>query len=159
MAGLAIMISYFKLVSFICVTGMILFANKKASPANKIANKNKGRINRVNGIPAAFMATNSKLSPKLPKVIMDENSNANGSAVVKVLTDTRPINSRMVIKSSPFPTKSSMYNQKNCIVNTNIQMANAAKNGAMNARRISMSNFLNNVKVLISFLQRDEKAL
>jgi hypothetical protein len=38
-------------------------------------------------------------------------------------------------------------------------MANAAKNGAMNARRISMSNFLNNVKVLISFLQRDEKAL
>ena len=147
------------MVSFICVTGMILFANKKASPANKTANKNKGRINRVNGIPAALMATSSKLSPKLPKVIIDENNNANGSAVVKVLTDTRPINSTMVIKSSPFPTKSSIYNQKNCIVNTNIQMAKAAKNGAMNARRISMSNFLNNVKVLASYHQRDEIAL
>lgn len=105
------------------------------------------------------MATSSKLSPRLPKVIMAENNSANGSAVVKVLTDTSPINSKIVKRSSPFPTKSSMYNQKNCIVNTNIQMANAAKNGAMNARRISMSNFLNNVKVLVSFLQRDEKAL
>ena len=57
----------------------------------------------------------------------------------------------MVIKSSPFPTKSSMYNQKNCIVNTNIQMANAAKNGAMNARRISMSNFLNKIVVLATY--------
>jgi hypothetical protein len=105
------------------------------------------------------MATSSKLSPKLPKVIMDENNNANGSAVVKVLTDTRPINSIMVRKSSPFPTKSSMYNQKNCMVNTNIQMAKAAKKGAMKARRISMSNFLNNVKVIASYHQRDEIAL
>ena len=106
-----------------------------------------------------FMATSSKLSPKFPKVIMEENSKANGSAVVKVLTETRPINSKMVKRSSPFPTKSSMYNQKNCIVSTNIQMAKAAKNGAMNARRISMSNFLNNVKVLASYHQRDEIAL
>jgi hypothetical protein len=45
------------------------------------------------------------------------------------------------------------------MVNTNIQMAKAAKNGAMNARRISMSNFLNNVKVLASYHQRDEIAL
>jgi hypothetical protein len=90
---------------------------------------------------------------------MDENSKANGSAVVKVLTETRPINSKMVKRSSPFPTKSSMYNQKNCIVSTNIQMAKAAKKGAMNARRISMSNFLSNVKVLASYHQRDEITL
>jgi len=46
---------------------------------------NKGLINRNNEIPADFMATNSKLSPRLPKVMMEEikiaSGNANGIAV------------------------------------------------------------------------------
>ncbi len=112
MAGLAIMISYFKLVSFICVTGIILLENKKAIPAKKMVNKNSGRIKRISGIPAALMAISSKLSPKFPKVMIEEKSKAKGRAVVKVLTETRPTNCKIVRRSKPLPTKSSMYNQK-----------------------------------------------
>jgi hypothetical protein len=89
------------------------------------------------------MAINSKLSPKFPKVMMEENNKANGNAVVKVLTDTSPINCRIVRKSKPLPTKSSMYSQKNCIVSTKVEIVSAAKKGPIKAFRISMSNFLN----------------
>ena len=41
---------------------------------------NKGRIKRRREIPADFIATNSKLSPKLPKVIIDEIKIASGRA-------------------------------------------------------------------------------
>jgi len=139
------MISYFKEVNFICVTGIILFANKNAMPAKKMVKINKGRINRTKGIPAALIAINSKLSPILPKVIIEENNNASGRAVVMVLTETNPINSKIVKRSKPLPTKSSMYNQKNCIVSTKVEIASAARKGPIKALRISMSNFLNNV--------------
>ena len=95
-------------------------------------------------MPAALIAINSKLSPKFPKVMMDENSKANGNAVVIVLTETNPINCKMVKMSKPLPTKSSMYSQKNCMVSTKVEMVSAAKKGPMKALRISMSNFLNN---------------
>ena len=145
MAGLAIIISYFKLVSFICVTGIILLENKKAIPAKKIVKINSGRIKRISGIPAALMAMSSKLSPKFPKVMIEEKSKAKGSAVVNVLTETNPTNSKIVNRSSPLPTKSSMYNQKNCMVSTKVEMVSAAKKGPMKALRISMSNFLNKI--------------
>ena len=105
---------------------------------------NKGRINRTSGIPAALIAINSKLSPRFPKVIIDENNKARGKAVVMVLTQTNPINFSMVKRSKPLPTKSSMYNQKNCMVSTKVEIASAAKKGPIKALRISMSNFLNN---------------
>ena len=155
MAGLAIMISYFKLVSFICVTGIILLENKKAMPAKKIVNINSGRIKRISGIPAALMAISSKLSPKFPKVMMEENNKAKGSAVVKVLTETNPTNSKMVNRSNPLPTKSSMYNQKNCMVSTKVEIVSAAKNGPMKALRISMSNFLNKMLVLTTYTMKE----
>ena len=75
---------------------------------------------------------------------MDENNSASGNAVVMVLTETNPINSKMVSRSKPLPTKSSMYNQKNCMVSTKVEIVSAAKKGPMKALRISMSNFLNN---------------
>jgi len=71
--------------------------------------------------------------------------------VVKVLTETRPTNCKMVSRSKPLPTKSSMYNQKNCMVSTNIEIVNAAKKGPINALRISMSNFLNKIVVLATY--------
>ena len=157
MAGLATMISYFKLVNFICVTGTMLFANKKAMPVNNKAKRNRGRIKRIKGIPAALIATNSKLSPKFPNVMMEEKSNAKGSAVVKILTDTSPISCNMINKPRPFPTKSSMYNQKNCMVSTKVVISSAAKKGPIKAFRISMSNFLN--KVCSTSYRYDEKVL
>ena len=87
---------------------MILLENKKAIPAKKIEKINKGRMNLIRGMPAALIAMSSKLSPKFPKVMMDEKSNAKGNAVVKVLTDTSPMSSRIVNKSNPLPTKSPM---------------------------------------------------
>ena len=39
-----------------------------------------GRINRSRDIPADFIATNSKLSPRLPNVISEESKTASGSA-------------------------------------------------------------------------------
>jgi hypothetical protein len=102
------MISYFNEVSFICVTGIILFANKNAMPDKKSVKINKGRMNLTNEMPAALMAINSKLSPKFPKVIMEENNNANGNAVVKVVADTKAMSCKMVNKSRPLPTRSSI---------------------------------------------------
>ncbi len=130
---------------------MILLANKKAMPARKIAKIKRGRMNRIKGIPADLMAINSKLSPRLPKVMMEEKSNASGIAVVNILTDTRPTNFKMMNVSKPFPTKSSMYSQKNCMVSTKIEIVNAAKKGPMKALRISMSNFLNKIVVLATY--------
>ena len=95
-------------------------------------------------MPAALIAISSKLSPKFPNVMMEEKSKANGKAVVIVLTETNPINSKMVKISKPLPTKSSMYSQKNCMVSTNVEIVSAAKKGPIKALRISMSNFLNN---------------
>jgi hypothetical protein len=39
---------------------------------------------------------------------MDENNNASGNAVVNVVAETNPISCKMVSKSRPFPTRSSM---------------------------------------------------
>ena len=122
---------------------MILLANKKATPERNRVNINKGRMNRTSGIPAALIAMSSKLSPRFPNVMMEENNNDKGRAVVKILTDTKPINCKIVHRSNPLPTKSSMYNQKNCMVSTKVVIRSAAKKGPIKALRISMSNFLN----------------
>ena len=105
-------------------------------------------------MPADLMATNSKLSPRFPKVMMDENNNANGNAVVKVVAETNPISSKMVNKSNPLPTRSSMYSQKNCIVSTKVEIVSAAKKGPMKAFNISMSNFLNKLLELTSYTMK-----
>ena len=123
-------------------------------PDKKIVNIKTGRIKRIKGIPAALMATSSKLSPKLPKVIMEENNKESGRDKVMVLIATNPTNCMMVKKSKPFPTKSSMYNQKNCMVSTKVVMVSAAKKGPIKAFRISMSNFLNKFVVLATYAMK-----
>jgi hypothetical protein len=67
-------------VNFKLATGIKKFEMQKAMPAMSIEIINKGLINRNREMPADLMATNSKLSPKLPKVMMDEIKIANGSA-------------------------------------------------------------------------------
>ena len=85
---------------------------------------------------------------------MDENNNDKGNESVIVLIATKPTNCMMIKKSKPLPTKSSMYNQKNCMVSTNVVMVNAAKKGPIKAFRISMSNFLNNFVVLATYAMK-----
>lgn len=147
--GLETMISYFNADNFSWVTGIILLANKKATPQTSMVKTSSGRINRISEIPAAFMATSSNFSPRFPKVIMDEKSNASGKAIGTQNKATRPISLSTVNKSSPFPTRSSIYNQKNCMVSTNREMAKAAINGPIKERIISMSSFFITIAVLI----------
>lgn len=154
MDGLETMISYLSADNFNCVTGIILFANKKAIPQTKKVNTNKGRMNRVKEIPAALMATNSNFSPRFPKVMIDEKSNAKGKAIGTQNKATNPTNFKTVMRSSPLPTKSSIYNQKNCMVKTNKEIAKAAIKGPIKDRIINMSSFFITIAVLILLYER-----
>ena len=102
----------------------------------------KGRIKRNNEMPADLIATSSKLSPKLPKVMIEEIRIASGRASGMAVAVTYIVSSKMLARSSPFPTRSSMYFQKNCITSTNSVMKNVAINGPTNDFRISLSSFL-----------------
>ena len=51
-------------------------------PQSKIVNPINGLINLSKETPEDFMATSSKLSPKFPKVIMDEIRMAIGMASI-----------------------------------------------------------------------------
>ena len=64
-------------------------------------------------IPADLIATNSKLSPRFPNVMIADNKIASGNAkgtrvALKYITSLNMVNVSM-----PFPTKSSIHNQKN----------------------------------------------
>jgi len=131
-----------------------LFANKKAIPQIKKVNTSKGRINRIREMPAALIATNSNFSPRFPKVIIDEKSNAKGNAMGTQNKATKPTSFKTVIRSNPFPTRSSIYSQKNCMVKTNSEMAKAAIKGLINDRIINMSSFFITIAVLILLYER-----
>ena len=100
-----------------------------------------GRINLNSEIPEDLMATNSKLSLKFPKVIMDEIKMAIGIASINSDALAYQINCAIVIKSSPFPTKSSIYFHKLCIINTKNPMKKVMMKGPINDYNISLSNF------------------
>jgi hypothetical protein len=87
--------------------------NANARPDNKIAVTSNGRINRNNPIPADLIATSSKVSPRLPNVIMDDNKTANGRASGTSVALKYIINLMMMGPSIPLPTKSSIQSQKN----------------------------------------------
>jgi hypothetical protein len=61
--------------------GITLLAKKKAPPQMKMIKIIRGRIIRNKDIPAAFMDSSSKRSPKLPKDIKEASKMANGSAM------------------------------------------------------------------------------
>jgi hypothetical protein len=73
--------------------------------------------------------------------MIEENNSAIGNAVGIQKKVTKPTNFKTVRISNPFPTKSSMYNQKNCMVNTNTEIMKAAIKGPTNERMTSMSSF------------------
>ncbi len=58
------------------------------------------------------------------------------------VVETYAVNSAMSAKPNPFPTRSSIYFQKNCITSTNKVMKKVAINGPINALRINLSSFL-----------------
>src|SRR5690606_38896816 len=84
-------------------------------------------------IPAAFIAVSSELSPKLPKVIIEERSMAKGRAMETLVAEAYHKSCKITYQSKPFPIRSSMYLNKNSINNTNITMKNVAIKGGMKA--------------------------
>lgn len=101
-------------------------------------------MNRNKEIPADFIATSSKLSPRFPNVINDDSRTANGNANGTSAAVWYQVNSRMMPVLNPLPTKSSIHNQKNCMINTKRVIKNVATNGPMKAFIINMSSFLIN---------------
>ena len=77
-----------------------------------------GRIKRNSEMPDDLMATSSKLSPRFPKVMMEEIRIAMGMARVSIDALTYQRNWPMVMKSSPLPTRSSRYFHRPCIIST-----------------------------------------
>ena len=114
----------------------------KVMPHNKIATKIKGRIKRNKEIPADLIATNSKVSPRLPKVIMEEIRIAMGMAKGSSEALAYHKNSPIVKRSRSLPTRSSIYFQRVCITKTKNVMKNVATNGPIKDLMISLSNFL-----------------
>ena len=113
----------------------------KVIPQNKRATQTSGRIKRNSEMPDDLIATNSKLSPRLPNVMMDEMRMAMGIASVSMEALTYHKNFPMVTKSSPLPTRSSRYFQSPCIISTKNAMKNVMINGPIKDLRISLSNF------------------
>jgi hypothetical protein len=116
-------------------------AKRNVIPHNKMATNINGRINLSREIPADLMATSSKLSPRLPKVIIDEMRMAMGIARVSKEALAYHRNLPIVSRSRSFPTRSSMYFHRLCIIKTKKAMKNVAINGPINDRMISLSNF------------------
>lgn len=104
-------------------------------------------------IPADLMATNSKLSPRLPNVISEESKTDKGKASGINTALWYQINFKIVAASSPFPTKSSIHSQKNCMINTNSVMKKVATNGPIKAFIMSLSNFFTCLIVYLYLMQ------
>ena len=110
-------------------------------PQSKTATQINGRINLNNEIPEDFMATSSKLSPRLPKVMIEEIRIAIGMVNVRSEALAYHKNCPMVKRSRSLPTRSSIYFHKLCIINTKKVMKNVAINGPINDLIMSVSNF------------------
>ena len=107
-----------------------------------MATNTSGRIKRSKEIPEDLIATNSKLSPRLPKVIIEEIRIAIGIARVSREALAYQRNLPMVKKSKPFPTRSSMYFHRICIISTKNAIKKVTMKGPKNDFKISLSNFL-----------------
>ena len=83
-------------------------------------------------IPAAFRASSSLFSPILPRVIMDASKVARGRANGNNVALPHPRNSKITQILNPFPTSSSIYSHKNCIIRINNTIRNVIRNGPKN---------------------------
>ena len=93
-----------------------------------------GRMILYKESPEDFSAVNSLFSARFPKVIMEDKSIAKGRANGIKLAETYRSNSKIIETSNPFPMRSSMYFQKNCMINMNMEIINVTINGPMNER-------------------------
>lgn len=123
--------------------GIRLLEAKKAPVAISRETAIRGVSTRTSEIPAAFIASNSLFSPKPPIVIIEASRVARGRARGIKVAAPHPINSRITPKLNPFPTSSSIYSHKKCIIRIKITMRNVSINGPRNDWIMNLSNFFN----------------
>ena len=111
----------------------------------------------ISDMPAALMAVNSLLSPKLPKVISEDKRIARGRACGTSISPAYQKNWAMISIDKPLPTNSSTDLHKNCIISTNWQMKNVPTNSKPNCLAINMSNFLIRNMAATCFTQEHER--
>ena len=80
-------------------------------------------------MPADLKETNSKCSPRFPKVIIEANKTASGNAKGTMLAAEYIRNSAIMYHSIPLPNISSTQSQINCINNTNTDIKKVRTNG------------------------------
>lgn len=80
-------------------------------------------------IPADFIASNSKFSPKLPIVMIAAKSITIGRPSGIMFVVAYAISSIMTPASRPFPVNSSMYRHTKFIIKTNMTMKNVTIRG------------------------------
>lgn len=108
----------------------------------KVQKSTTGRIMRNKGIPAAFMDNSSYRSPKFPKVIRAARRIANGRDNGISVSADRKKNWARTLISSPFPTSSSTYLHKNCIMKMKRQIKNVPEKSSRKLFKTNISSFL-----------------
>ena len=91
-----------------------------------------GAIILKSEIPDDFKASNSRFSARSPKVINEESKTDNGSASGTRVAEVYRRNSAMTLNSRPFPIRSSIYFQRNCMRSINMTKKKVRINGPMN---------------------------
>lgn len=112
--------------------------------------------------PLDFSAVNSLFSEKFPKVMREESKIERGSASGIKLAETNNSNSKITQILSPFPIKSSIYTQKNCMMSINIAMTSVMKNGPIKERilkRYSRFNYFFYKSRITSLILRSNQSL
>ena len=89
----------------------------------------KGLKILYNDKPDDFNAVNSLFSAKFPIVMMEDKSIARGKAKGIKLAETKNRSSKITPTPIPFPIKSSMYFQKNCMISMNMEIQNVTTKG------------------------------
>ena len=100
-----------------------------------------GLINLSSEIPDDLMDTSSKLSPRLPKVMIEEISIAIGIASISKEALAYQRNLQIVKRSRSLPTRSSMYFHRLCIISINNAIKKVITNGPIKDLKTSLSNF------------------
>ena len=116
----------------------------------KMMKKSSGLKKRKREIPDDFIATSSKFSPILPNVIIEDRRTLSGSARGTSVVDIYISNCISIHMLRPLPIISSMYSQKNCIINTKRATKKVTMKGPIKLLMSNMSSFFINTYMVLA---------
>ena len=91
--------------------------------------QNRGFIICISDIPADFIASNSKFSPRLPIVIIVARRIANGIPIGIIFIVAYIMSSIMTLGSRPLPTNSSIYRHTKFIIRIKMMIRKVSTSG------------------------------